>query len=369
MVAYSTNLRLQKPTVGGDSDVWGGYLNTTIDSVDKIANAITTNHPEVFLIILLIDERPEEVTDMQRNVKAEVISSTFDEPATRHVQVADMVIEKAKRLVEHKRDVVILLDSITRLARAYNTVQPASGKVLTGGKALTDKPGNFVLPTIIAGLKNSDDVVQTETFAPILYVMPFKNIDEAIHAHNGVPQGLSSAIFTQNVKAAEAFLSSAGSDCGIANVNGDDRKTASNWNNSGPDYARADAGCWGGHTEAHELMHTLGGVQLSAPHTSGGYHCVDEYDVMCYSDSPNYPAMQFVCVPQAQNENILDCGHDDYRRGVVLDPFAGSGTTLAVATGLGRDAIGIDIDERNADLARERVGMFLTVIEPDGAAA
>ncbi len=98
-----------------------------------IANAIAENHPEVYLIVLLIDERPEEVTDMQRNVKAEVISSTFDEPATRHVQVADMVIEKAKRLVEHKRDVVILLDSITRLARAYNTVVPHSGKILSGG--------------------------------------------------------------------------------------------------------------------------------------------------------------------------------------------------------------------------------------------
>ncbi|HUT50822.1 MAG TPA: transcription termination factor Rho, partial [Alphaproteobacteria bacterium] len=98
-----------------------------------IANAIAENHPEVYLIVLLIDERPEEVTDMERNVKAEVISSTFDEPATRHVQVADMVIEKARRLVEHQRDVVILLDSITRLARAYNTVVPSSGKVLTGG--------------------------------------------------------------------------------------------------------------------------------------------------------------------------------------------------------------------------------------------
>ena len=98
-----------------------------------IANAIVENHPEVYLIVLLIDERPEEVTDMQRNVKAEVISSTFDEPATRHVQVADMVIEKAKRLVEHKRDVVILLDSITRLARAHNTVVPHSGKILSGG--------------------------------------------------------------------------------------------------------------------------------------------------------------------------------------------------------------------------------------------
>ncbi len=98
-----------------------------------IANAIAANHPEVYLIVLLIDERPEEVTDMQRNVKGEVISSTFDEPATRHVQVADMVIEKAKRLVEHKRDVVILLDSITRLARAHNTVVPHSGKILSGG--------------------------------------------------------------------------------------------------------------------------------------------------------------------------------------------------------------------------------------------
>ncbi|NNL67318.1 MAG: transcription termination factor Rho [Myxococcales bacterium] len=98
-----------------------------------IANAIAENHPEVYLIVLLIDERPEEVTDMQRNVKAEVIGSTFDEPPTRHVQVADMVIEKAKRLVEHKRDVVILLDSITRLARAHNTVVPHSGKILSGG--------------------------------------------------------------------------------------------------------------------------------------------------------------------------------------------------------------------------------------------
>ena len=99
----------------------------------NIANAIAENHPEVVLIVLLIDERPEEVTDMRRNVKAEVISSTFDEPATRHVQVADMVIEKARRLVEHKRDVVILLDSITRLARAHNTVVPHSGKILSGG--------------------------------------------------------------------------------------------------------------------------------------------------------------------------------------------------------------------------------------------
>ncbi len=101
--------------------------------LQSIANSITTNHPEVILIVLLIDERPEEVTDMQRSVKGEVISSTFDEPASRHVQVAEMVIEKAKRLVEHKRDVVILLDSITRLARAYNAVVPPSGKVLSGG--------------------------------------------------------------------------------------------------------------------------------------------------------------------------------------------------------------------------------------------
>jgi transcription termination factor Rho len=101
--------------------------------LQNIANSITANHPEIFLIVLLIDERPEEVTDMQRTVKGEVISSTFDEPATRHVQVAEMVIEKAKRLVEHKHDVVILLDSITRLARAYNTVVPPSGKILSGG--------------------------------------------------------------------------------------------------------------------------------------------------------------------------------------------------------------------------------------------
>ncbi len=101
--------------------------------LQNIASAISTNHPEVFLIVLLIDERPEEVTEMSRSVKGEVISSTFDEPATRHVQVTEMVLEKAKRLVEHKRDVVILLDSITRLARAYNTVVPSSGKVLTGG--------------------------------------------------------------------------------------------------------------------------------------------------------------------------------------------------------------------------------------------
>ncbi len=101
--------------------------------MQHIAHAITTNYPDVVLIVLLIDERPEEVTEMQRSVKGEVVSSTFDEPAQRHVQVAEMVIEKAKRLVEHKKDVVILLDSITRLARAYNTVVPASGKVLTGG--------------------------------------------------------------------------------------------------------------------------------------------------------------------------------------------------------------------------------------------
>jgi len=101
--------------------------------LQQIANSMTINHPEIYLIVLLIDERPEEVTDMQRSVRGEVISSTFDEPAQRHVQVADMVIEKAKRLVEHKRDVVILLDSITRLARAHNTVVPPSGKILSGG--------------------------------------------------------------------------------------------------------------------------------------------------------------------------------------------------------------------------------------------
>ncbi len=101
--------------------------------LQNIAHSIATNHPEVYLIVLLIDERPEEVTDMARSVRGEVISSTFDEPATRHVQVTEMVLEKAKRLVEHKRDVVILLDSITRLGRAYNTVVPSSGKVLTGG--------------------------------------------------------------------------------------------------------------------------------------------------------------------------------------------------------------------------------------------
>ena len=113
--------------------------------LQNIANAISKNHEEVFLIVLLIDERPEEVTDMLRNVKGEVISSTFDEPPTRHVQVAEMVIEKAKRLVEHKKDVVILLDSITRLARAYNTVVPPSGKILSGGvdSSALHKPKRF----------------------------------------------------------------------------------------------------------------------------------------------------------------------------------------------------------------------------------
>ncbi|MFN9790230.1 MAG: transcription termination factor Rho, partial [Holosporales bacterium] len=101
--------------------------------LQNIAHAITTNHPDAFLIVLLVDERPEEVTDMARSVKGEVVSSTFDEPPHRHVQVTEMVLEKAKRLVEHKKDVVILLDSITRLGRAYNTVVPSSGKVLTGG--------------------------------------------------------------------------------------------------------------------------------------------------------------------------------------------------------------------------------------------
>ena len=101
--------------------------------MQHIAHAITANYPDVILMVLLIDERPEEVTEMERSVKGEVIASTFDEPATRHVQVAEMVIEKAKRLAESKKDVVILLDSITRLARAYNTVVPTSGKVLTGG--------------------------------------------------------------------------------------------------------------------------------------------------------------------------------------------------------------------------------------------
>ena len=101
--------------------------------LQNIAHAITANYPDVELIVLLIDERPEEVTEMSRSVRGEVVSSTFDEPAQRHVQVAEMVIEKAKRMVEHKKDVVILLDSITRLARAYNTVVPTSGKILTGG--------------------------------------------------------------------------------------------------------------------------------------------------------------------------------------------------------------------------------------------
>ena len=101
--------------------------------LQTIANSVTQNHPEVTLIVLLIDERPEEVTDMQRSVNGEVISSTFDEPPSRHVQVADMVIEKAKRLVEHKRDVVIVLDSLTRLSRANNAIIPSSGKVLSGG--------------------------------------------------------------------------------------------------------------------------------------------------------------------------------------------------------------------------------------------
>ncbi|MGA9334456.1 MAG: aldehyde dehydrogenase family protein [Rudaea sp.] len=110
-------------------------------------------------------------------------------------------------------------DAVKNYSAAIAKAKSAGGKVLTGGEPLADRPGNFVLPTIIAGLKNSDEVVQTETFAPILYVMPFNAIDEAIGSHNGVPQGLSSAIFTQNVKAAESFLSSAGSDCGIANVN------------------------------------------------------------------------------------------------------------------------------------------------------
>jgi aldehyde dehydrogenase (NAD+) len=109
--------------------------------------------------------------------------------------------------------------AVQRFTSAVDKAKASGGKVLAGGKALTDRPGNFVLPTIISGVKNSDEVVQTETFAPILYVMPFKSLDDAIGMHNGVPQGLSSAIFTTNVKAAEAFLSSAGSDCGIANVN------------------------------------------------------------------------------------------------------------------------------------------------------
>jgi len=108
--------------------------------------------------------------------------------------------------------------------------------------------------------------------------------------------------------------------CGIGNVSGDSSKSSSNWNNVGPDYARSDNGCWGGHTEAHELTHTLGGVQLNAPHTSGGYHCVDERDVMCYSDSPSYPAMQYLCTASS-SENILDCNHDDYFH---TSPLAGN---------------------------------------------
>ena len=115
--------------------------------LQNIASSITTNYPDVHLIVLLIDERPEEVTDMIRTVRGEVVSSTFDEPASRHVQVADMVLEKAKRLSEHKKDVVILLDSITRLARAYNTVAPASGKVLTGGVDAVSYT-HLTLPTI-----------------------------------------------------------------------------------------------------------------------------------------------------------------------------------------------------------------------------
>ncbi|KJV93195.1 ATP synthase alpha/beta family, nucleotide-binding domain protein [Orientia tsutsugamushi str. UT76] len=113
--------------------------------MQNIAHSIATNHPEIYLIVLLIGERPEEVTDMIRSVKGEVVSSTFDEPAVRHTQLAEIVIEKAKRLVEHKRDVVILLDSITRLARAYNTVVPSSGKVLTGGvdSNALQKPKSF----------------------------------------------------------------------------------------------------------------------------------------------------------------------------------------------------------------------------------
>lgn len=120
------------------------YSGKTI-LLQKLANSITRNHPDAYLIVLLIDERPEEVTDMQRSVKGEVISSTFDEPAERHVQVAEVVLEKAKRLVEHKRDVVVLLDSITRLARAYNTVVPHSGKILSGGvdSSALHKPKRF----------------------------------------------------------------------------------------------------------------------------------------------------------------------------------------------------------------------------------
>ena len=120
------------------------YSGKTI-LLHKIANSVTTNQPDTYLIVLLIDARPEEVTDMQRSVKGEVISSTFDEPAERHVQVAEIVLEKAKRLVEHKRDVVVLLDSITRLARAYNTVVPHSGKILSGGvdSSALHKPKRF----------------------------------------------------------------------------------------------------------------------------------------------------------------------------------------------------------------------------------
>jgi aldehyde dehydrogenase (NAD+) len=109
--------------------------------------------------------------------------------------------------------------AVQHFSDAIEKAKALGGKVLTGGAALTDRPGNFVLPTIIAGLKDTDEVVQSETFAPILYVMPYKTIDEALAMHNAVPQGLSSSIFTSNVRAAEAFLSSAGSDCGIANVN------------------------------------------------------------------------------------------------------------------------------------------------------
>jgi transcription termination factor Rho len=125
--------------------------------MQHMAHAITANHPEAVLIVLLIDERPEEVTEMSRTVRGEVVASTFDEPATRHVQVAEMVIEKAKRLVEHKKDVVILLDSITRLARAYNTVVPASGKVLTGGVSLT-----IIATALIDTGSRMDDVIYEE---------------------------------------------------------------------------------------------------------------------------------------------------------------------------------------------------------------
>ena len=130
--------------------------------LQNIAQAITSNHPECYLIVLLIDERPEEVTDMQRSVRGEVVSSTFDEPAVRHVQVAEMVIEKAKRLVEHGRDVVILLDSITRLGRAYNTVVPSSGKVLTGGvdaNALQRPKRFFGAARNIEGTGNSEIIL------------------------------------------------------------------------------------------------------------------------------------------------------------------------------------------------------------------